>query len=166
MRVRNERPGAPLLVASSGRVETAPPETVDRAAQSKHHEYSGVPRSYAAPPTTGGVFSSQEGVHLSQSASDTEGFRTNSGLTNATGTATDAVIALYDAGGHHLGAVQQRLEPSEHIQIHRIFRKVAPTTIVDGYAIVSSSTPGAAFYADASVVDHRSGNPANIPAVC
>ncbi len=104
-------------------------------------------------------------VQLSQSATDDTGFRTNIGLTNATDTATDVVIALYDGAGHHLGDVPQHLEPYEYVQIDRIFRKVTGAAVDNGYAIVSSSTPGAGFYAYASVVDNVSGDPINIPAM-
>ena len=104
-------------------------------------------------------------IQLSQSSTDDTGFRTNIGLTNATGTATDVVIALYDGAGHHLGDVPQHLEAYEYVQIDRIFRKVSDAAVDNGYAIVSSSTPGAGFYAYASVVDNRSSDPINIPAM-
>ncbi len=102
---------------------------------------------------------------LSQSASDDTGLRTNIGLTNATGSTLAVRVALYDRQGHHLGDVDRTLEPYEFVQIGKIFRKVTAVPVSDGYAIVNSSTPGAAFYAYASVVDNRSGDPVNVPAV-
>jgi len=104
-------------------------------------------------------------IQLSQSATDNSGFRTNIGLTNAADTPIDVVIALYDGAGRYLGDVPRHLEAFEYIQIDRIFRTVTGDAVSNGYAVVSSSTPGAAFYAFASVVDNRSGDSIYIPAV-
>ena len=102
---------------------------------------------------------------LSQSSAETVGFRTNAGLTNATDAVADLTIALYDGTGHHLGDARQSLEAFEYVQIDRIFRKVTASAVENGYAVIGTTTEAAAFYAYASVVDNRSGDPVNIPAL-
>jgi len=104
-------------------------------------------------------------LQLSQSADDASGFRTNIGLTNVTGTTTDVEVVLHDGEGGLLGTVRQTLEPWEFVQIDRIFRRVTTAELHNGFAVVSSATEGAAFFAYASVVDNRSGDPVNMPAM-
>jgi len=104
-------------------------------------------------------------LQLSQSDSDETGFRTNIGLSNATEISTEVRISLYDGAGNHLGDVSQHLEAFEYVQIDRIFRRVTENAVNNGYAIVTSSTPGAGIFAYASVVDNRSGDSIYLPAM-
>ncbi len=104
-------------------------------------------------------------LRLSQSSNGSQGFRTNIGLTNLNTRTTEVSIGLYDANGTQLGTVEETLESYEFVQIDKIFQKVTLDAVDNGYAIVSSSTQGAAFFAYASVVDNRSGDPVYIPAL-
>jgi len=104
-------------------------------------------------------------LQLAQSSSNTKGYRTNLGLTNATGSTISVNVRLFDGEGHELDLVTQELEPHEFVQIDKIFRQAVSGTVENGYATVASPTPGAAFFAYASVVDNRSGDPVNVPAL-
>jgi len=104
-------------------------------------------------------------VQLSQSSSGNQGFRTNLGLTNVKARTTEISIALYDGEGESLGAITQTLAAYEFVQLDKIFNRVTSEAVANGYAIVSSDTEGAAFFAYASVVDNRSGDPVNVPAL-
>ena len=97
-----------------------------------------------------------------------EYFRTNIGILNATAGTIDTIIELYDANSTRLGTVQgadTQLRPFEYKQIDRIFERVTSGIVLDGYAIVRTTTSGGAFFAYASVIDnHRSGDSIFIPA--
>jgi len=104
-------------------------------------------------------------LQLSQSTDTKAGYRTNIGLTNTTANTIEVTVALYDGDGNALGTVTETLKAYEFVQIDKIFQKVTQDAVVNGYAIVSSSTQGAGFFAYASVVDNRSGDPVNVPAL-
>jgi len=104
-------------------------------------------------------------LQLSQSSSSGTGYRTNIGLTNLNGMAATVNVHLYDGQGGLLGTVVEELEPWEFVQIDGIFRRVSSGDVDEGYAVVDSHTPGATFFAYASVVDNRSGDPVNVPAL-
>lgn len=117
------------------------------------------------------IGSQQEGRIIQLSHRDPnsmEGFRTNIGILNATAGTIDTVIELYDANSVHYGTVQgadTHLRPFEYKQIDRIFERVTSGIVLDGYAIVRTTTSGGAFFAYASVIDnHRSGDSIFIPA--
>jgi hypothetical protein len=118
----------------------------------------GVPESHSV---SGG---SVRLVQLSRSASLTSGFRTNIGFTNMDATWISGTVELYDGSGTLLGTTTFNLKPYGHNQITDIFGKVTSGDVANGYAIISSSTPGARFMTYASVVDNRSGDPVYIPA--
>jgi len=103
-------------------------------------------------------------TQLSQSAKSDEGYRTNLGLTNVGDQQITVRIDLYDDAGEGLGSIDETLDAFEYVQIDRIFRKVTSNAVANGYAEVSSPTEHASFFAYASVVDNRSGDPVNVPA--
>lgn len=103
-------------------------------------------------------------VQLSQSASDTTGYRTNLGLVSASGFPVAVDVQLYSENGSLLGSRRYTLEPYESIQVNRVFLEVAGSAVSDGYIVVSSPTTEALFHAYASVVDNRSGDAVYVPA--
>jgi len=103
-------------------------------------------------------------VQLSRSANLTSGFRTNIGFTNMDGSKISMTVELYDGSGNLLGTTQHNVKPYGQNQITDIFGRVTSGDVANGYAIISSSTPGARFLTYASVVDNRSGDPIYIPA--
>jgi hypothetical protein len=100
--------------------------------------------------------------------SDLLDFRTNIGFVNTTGQTIDIVVDLYDASGSKLGTVSgatTQLRPYEYKQIDSIYSLVTGSPVSDGYAVVTTTTPGGAFFAYASVIDnHRSGDSVCVPA--
>ena len=101
-------------------------------------------------------------IQLSESGTSGSGFRTNIGFVNATSNSMRLTIDLYDASGTLLGTVPSHLttlRPLEYRQVDRVFRSVTSTAISDGYAVLSTDTPDGAFFAFASVVDNRTGDP-------
>jgi PKD repeat protein len=120
---------------------------------------SGVSTADAILPNRPGVM-----IQLSESDVTTSGFRTNLGLLNTTAGRVEVLIELHDSNGSPVGSGSTVLEPFEHRQINRIFAQVTSSPITDGVAWVSTSTPGGAVLAYASVVDNRSGDPVFIPA--
>ena len=101
-------------------------------------------------------------VHLAQSASDSEGFRTNLDLLNVTDLEIAVEIALYTSAGSHYGTLSTTLEPFEYSQETRVFRQVSGDEVTDGYAVVRTATPGGAVMAAASLVDNRTGDTTTI----
>ncbi len=103
-------------------------------------------------------------VQLSQSSSDDSGFRTNLGLVNATGGLIGVTADLYRADGVQLGSRSYWLPAYGYRQENKVFRKVTADAVYDGYAVLSTTTAAGRFFAYASVVDNRSGDPITIPA--
>ena len=103
-------------------------------------------------------------IQLSHSTSSDGGSRANLGLVNATGAELRAKVELFSAGGERLGIVNRTLEPYEFEQLNRVFDRVTDDDVDDGYAVLSTSTPGGAFFAYASVVDNLTGDPVAISA--
>ncbi len=109
----------------------------------------------------------QEGriIQLTHNLSNNTGYRTNVGFLNCT-TETIAVRAeLYTSDGDRLGTRSYDLEPLMFSQKDRIFEQVTDEDVADGYVVVTTATPGGRFFAYASVVDNRTGDPVYIPAV-
>jgi PKD repeat protein len=101
---------------------------------------------------------------LSQSASDTTGFRTNIGVVNAGPRWVQVAIALYGSDGTWLGTRNIDLYAYQFQQMDRIFVGLAPNGVDGGYALVSSDTPGAVLFAYASVIDNGTGDPIGVSA--
>ncbi len=102
-------------------------------------------------------------VQLSQSSSKATGFRTNLGLVNTTASPITVVVALYRGDGALLGEPSYNLLPYGFAQVDGIYTKVTSQNVLDGFAVVRTSTSTGAFLAYASVIDNRSGDPIYIP---
>ena len=104
-------------------------------------------------------------VQLAHSPSSGRGYRTNIGFVNTTGAATTVYVSLYDGDGTNLDTREIVLNPWQYRQINNIFAGAADRELANAFAVVSTSTGGAAYFTYASVVDNRSGDPIFIPAV-
>ncbi len=98
-------------------------------------------------------------IGLSQSASASSGARTNIGVVNASAERMVATVELYRADGTLLGTRTYPLRPYQSIQQTRIFAEVTADAVPAGYAIVSTPTEGARFFAYAFLVDNVTGAP-------
>jgi len=94
-------------------------------------------------------------VGLSESGNTSDGFRTNIGLVNATGSMATIVIALYSSDHMLVDSFDVSLAAYEQRQLNRVF----PEATEVGYAVLSTSTPGGAFYSYGSVVDNKTTDP-------
>jgi hypothetical protein len=101
---------------------------------------------------------------LSQSVSDTTGFRTNIGVVNAGPHWVQVAVALYASDGTWLGTRTVSLLAYQFQQLDRVFAGLAPGGVDGGYALVSSDTPGAVLFAYASVIDNATGDPIGVSA--
>ncbi|MDD5564002.1 MAG: PKD domain-containing protein, partial [Thermoanaerobaculaceae bacterium] len=119
----------------------------------------GIPLGQAVGPATTAWLTG-----LSQSASDTLGFRTNIGVVNAGAQHVQVQIALYGGDGFFLGSKSVDLNPYDFQQVDKVFAGLAASGVDDGYALVSSATPGAVLFAYASVIDNGTGDPIAVPA--
>jgi hypothetical protein len=145
-----EGSGAIRVTPTSGTVIVTGRSYTDSGGGTRGQFMPGTPASQAS---AGGV-----GARLIQ-LTQTADFRTNIGLVNATAVPLTVEITLYAAGGTWLGSKTLGLAPYEFVQETEILRTVTPNDVTDGFAVVSSVTPGARFFAYASVVDNRSGDP-------
>ncbi|MDD5563312.1 MAG: CARDB domain-containing protein [Thermoanaerobaculaceae bacterium] len=104
-------------------------------------------------------------IQLSHEPSLATAFRTNIGLVNAAVTPVAVTLNLYDKFGNSLGpAVPVNLRGLEFQQLDRVFEQFTNQVVADGYAIVRTTTPGGRFFAYASVIDNRTGDPVCLPA--
>lgn len=105
-------------------------------------------------------------IQLRESAASSSGFRTNIGIVNVTLAPVEIAIDLYDGSGNLLGRVpasRTALRPLEFRQLDRVFRTVTSAAVDDGYAVLSTDTSAGAFFAYASVIDNRTGDPVFMP---
>jgi hypothetical protein len=98
-------------------------------------------------------------IMLSYSSTMSSGRRTNIGIVSASPMPIDVAADLYLANGTMLGSVEIPLLPFEQQQVDNIFGMVTSADVPDGYAVVRARTPGALFFAYASVVRNASGAP-------
>ncbi|MCU0303553.1 MAG: hypothetical protein MUC56_05810 [Thermoanaerobaculales bacterium] len=90
--------------------------------------------------------------------------RTNIGLVSACGTPITVDIRTFLADGSAAGEVQVELAPFANDQLNDVFASLGGKTVGDDlYATVSSATPGARFFAYASVVDNGTNDPIFVP---
>ena len=73
-------------------------------------------------------------------------------------------VDLYRGDGTKLGTRGATLGPFKSIQLNDVFSTVTTSEVPDGFALVRTTTAGGAFFAYASVIDNRSGDPIFIPA--
>jgi len=104
-------------------------------------------------------------IQLSHNRSGTSGFRTNVGLVNATTATITVHVALYRNDGAYLGTVDATLRAKEYTQLDRIYEQVTGSDVGDGYAVLTADGGSARFFAYASVVDNRTGDPVLVPAL-
>jgi len=100
--------------------------------------------------------------HLIQLQNDAVA-RTNIGVVNACDLTIEVDVAFFAADGSSLGAAQLDLEPFASSQMNNVFSRKAMGDVNDAFAIVTSSTDGAAFFAYASVVDNQTNDPIFVP---
>jgi len=103
-------------------------------------------------------------IQLSHSTATDGGARANLGLVNVTGIELRVKAEFFTADGTRLGAVTRTLMPYEYEQVNRVFERVTGGDVDDGYAVLTTSTTGGAFFAYASVVDNLTGDPVAISA--
>ena len=98
-------------------------------------------------------------IQLTQTPGGATGSRTNLGLLNTTGSDLTVMVELRRADGTALGTFPVALGPFMYVQLDQVFQRVTASEVSDGYVLLSTSTPGGAFLAYASVVDNRTGDP-------
>jgi formylglycine-generating enzyme required for sulfatase activity len=107
------------------------------------------------------VAEDQEGrlIQLSRSRNGSRGFRTNVGFVNPTPSSMTVKVEMFDGDGTRLGARSYTLQPYEYDQVDDVLGKVTSGDVDNGFAVVTTQTSGGRFFAYASVVDNRSGDP-------
>jgi len=94
-------------------------------------------------------------IQLMENAS----FRTNLGVANIGDLRLEMTAELRSSSGNVLGTRDFEVPPWSHIQLNSVFTSVGVPNLADGYAVISAATDGARWFAYASVVDNRSGDP-------
>ncbi|MGV8042055.1 MAG: PKD domain-containing protein [Thermoanaerobaculaceae bacterium] len=86
-------------------------------------------------------------------------FRTNVGFANATPGQLSVQTRYFRADGTSLGTRTVALSAWGYTQEDDVFARLGVAAADDAYAIVSSTTPGARYFAYASVIDGRTNDP-------
>ncbi len=92
--------------------------------------------------------------------------RTNLGVVSACPIPITVDLDLFEADGTPAGNIQLQLEPFGSTQTNDFFGSLGGTKLDasgDMYAVISSATPGATFFAYASVVDNGTNDPIFVP---
>lgn len=104
--------------------------------------------------------------YLTQLQND-DAARTNIGVVNASATTISVHVRFFAADGVLLDDLQLEIEPFESRQINDVFSSLESTKALDAlhdaFAVVSSATTGAAFFAYASVVDNTTNDAIFVP---
>jgi hypothetical protein len=104
--------------------------------------------------------------HLIQLQNDDDA-RTNIGVVSASAISIWVDVQFFAADGASLGDLRLEVEPFESRQINDVFSSLETTKALDAlhdaFAVVSSSTNGAVFFAYASVVDNGSNDAIFVP---
>jgi hypothetical protein len=95
----------------------------------------------------------------------TPGFRTNIGLVYVTSGAIEVIVHFHGPDGGLLGTQMVSLDPLEYRQLGEVLVGLGQGSIGDACASVTTSTPGGAFLAYASVVDNQTGDAILLPAI-
>jgi hypothetical protein len=103
-------------------------------------------------------------IELTHNRGSSGGYRTNLGFLNCTASQAEVRIDLFRSSGAPLGTVNSTLGPFMHRQLNRIFERVTEDDVTDGFATITSTTPGSQLIAYASVVDNATGDPVYVPA--
>ncbi|MEE4272590.1 MAG: hypothetical protein V2I67_13000 [Thermoanaerobaculales bacterium] len=103
-------------------------------------------------------------LHLRHSPGTGDGYRTNIGFANACGSAMTVEIALYTSDGAMIGENTVSLQPFEYRQLNNVFGGTGAGEVSGGFAMVTSASPGARYFAYASIVDNLSGDAIFVPA--
>jgi hypothetical protein len=89
--------------------------------------------------------------------------RTNIGIASACAIPIMVDVGLFAADGSSLGDLQLQVDPFASVQVNDVFSRKGLDDVNDAFAVVSSATGGAAFFAYASVVDNGSNDPIFVP---
>jgi len=104
--------------------------------------------------------------HLIQLQND-DTARTNIGVVNASATPISVDVRFFAADGVLLDELRLELQPFESLQINDVFSSLesakALDELHDAFAVASSSTLGAAFFAYATVVDNGTNDAIFVP---
>jgi hypothetical protein len=95
----------------------------------------------------------------------TQSYRTNIGLVNLGDNQIKVEIRLHRGNGSQLGQRTVQVPAWSYHQENGIIAQVTDQPVDNAYAVVVSQTSGARYFAYASVVDNRSGDPIFIPAL-
>ena len=152
--------------AATLRIESTSGEVVASARTYNDQPQGTYGQFIAGAPESTAIAYGQQGlvIQLAQSSSDASGFRTNIGVVNVVGTTLTVEAGLYRGDGTLLGTKSFSLPAYGYQQADRIFRSVISADVVDGFAVLSTPTTNGKFFAYASVVDNRSGDPVYMPA--
>ena len=106
------------------------------------------------------------GKHEKQDYND-DAARTSIGVVNASATPISVDVRFFAADGVLIAELLLEVEPFESRQINDVFSSLDSTKALDelhdAYAVVSSSTIGAAFFTYATVVDNSNNDAIFVP---
>ncbi len=91
-------------------------------------------------------------------------YRTNIGFVNVSEQTITIEVQLFSGDGAFLGDESYDLRPFEYRQVNDIISDFTAAAIDDAFAVVVSDCSDACFFAYASVIDNRTGDPVFIPA--
>ena len=104
-------------------------------------------------------------LQLKHSTDPSRGSRTNIGVASATDAEIVVHLDLYDETGGFLGRQDLSVPPHGFTQLDGALSVVSTSDQDNAFAIVSSTSEGAAFFAYASVVDNVTGDAIYVPAL-
>lgn len=148
---RSSSSGAVLVGASRDLIITS--RTYNDATSGTYGQY------IEGYPTTRAIQGAEE-VRLIQLTRNAD-YRTNIGFANGRGSNLDVKLDLYRANGTLLGTRTVSLKPFSYTQVNDVLSPWG-SGIDDAYAVISSTTPGASYFAYASVIDNRTGDPVSV----
>ena len=86
-------------------------------------------------------------------------FRSNLGVANVSSGAIEVTAEVYSETGQRLDTRVLLVPPWSHLQVNGVFAAAGTPNLADGYVVMRCPTLNARWFAYASVVDNRSGDP-------
>jgi photosystem II stability/assembly factor-like uncharacterized protein len=101
-------------------------------------------------------------IRLAGLVSDSR-YRTNLGLVNPGDPEIRLVVSLYDSQAELIAELERTVGPGRWLQLNRVFESAGVGEVVGGLAVIRQPAVGGRFFAYASIVDERTGDPTYVP---
>jgi len=144
--------------ARSGAVLISSSVSLMASSRTYNNAESGTFGQYVSVEVESAAISGNELVTLIQLTRNAD-YRTNIGFTNIGQSDLHLTVDLFSSSGAYLGTKEYTIDPYSFFQATDILHKVGTDNVADAYAVIRAEEVDAAYFAYASIIDNRTGDP-------